>query len=105
MKTKIWRWLRDKVFRIDEGSILPKRVLIVRSIIFPIGTIRYWPTADPRWEPWDDVFYIFGNRYSGAMFRDFARNGMLEGTLFRFMNCKDGIVTLKKIPERGREDE
>lgn len=94
MRKKIWIFIKYKIFRIKEGGIVPKWLIWIRYILFPIHTIRCWPEADPRYEPWNDTFTIFGQRYSGGLFRDWAEDGMPEGSNFRFLN-RDPIILEK----------
>lgn len=95
MRKKIWRFIVDRIVRHPESTLLPKWLIWIRYILFPIYTIRYWPSADPRYEPWNDVLIIFGQRYSGDLFREWAKNGMPEGSNFRFLNRDP--VTLEKL--------
>lgn len=95
MRKKIWRFIRNKIFRIGENTIIPKWLIWIRFVLFPIQTIRCWPEADPRYEPWNDSLTIFGQRYSGELFREWAENGMPEDTIFRFVNRNP--VTLERL--------
>ena len=84
MRRAIWMFIRDKIFRIPESMRAPKWLIWIRFVLFPIHAIRCWPSADPRYEPWNDIFVIFGQRYSGDLFREWA--GMPIGSMFRLVD-------------------
>jgi len=96
-RKKIWLFIIYKIFRIEGGTIVPKWLIWIRFLLFPIHTIRYWPDADPRYENWNDIMVIFGQRYSGHLFREWAAGGMPEGNMFRFV--KRDPVTLERLTE------
>ena len=94
MRKKIWRFIRSKIFKIGEGVVCPKWLAWVRYILFPIVSIRYCPNADPRYEPWNDEFCIFGVRYTGELFRSLAKDGIAEDQWFRVIKREDGVITI-----------
>ena len=95
MRIKLFWWIVDKVAHIPEGQIMPHWLIGLRWVMFPLETYllknRFF-NYDPR----RDIFVIYGVRYSGQLFRAFAKNGISIGRYFEILNREsDGTITIK----------
>ncbi len=105
-KHKAFIWIYLNLLGIKEGERLSDGAMLVRFLLMPLDTL-YWvfhEWAKKRcmsrgigYDPVFDVFAIYGVKYSGTVFRDWAKGGWPEGTLFRFGTREDGAFTLIKL--------
>jgi len=89
-------WLRTKIFKVPEGGMSPKFIIIIQHILFPLHYF-YTKQANVRFDYKTDTYFIRGTKISGNVF-DFLNSECNEGRLFRFVKLeKDGAITLQSI--------
>lgn len=68
------------VSRVPEGCIIPKPLLVIKSILFPIGFLRYILSINHGYDWRSDIWNINGVKYTGKALRSIANS---QGEIFR----------------------
>lgn len=90
MRDKLWKWATAKH---PEGTILPRRLLVIRAILYPLDTL-YWMMSESRGYQWQsDTWNIYGVRYTGAALRALAD---AQGETYRITRTGE-CVTLERV--------
>lgn len=97
-RRKFIYWLA-KVLKIPECSVMPKPLQILRLILCP----EDWPLCKGNthfsYDAENDVYTIYGMRYSGRIFQDFSQDGLPVGAKFELIKRDNEVVWLMKIEE------
>ncbi len=95
---KFYHWIRRAILKIDDGKILPDWALPLAWLLFPIQSIRWWPKADPRYEPQNGQMIIRGIRYSMVLFDAMGHDPF--GQVIRILRRENEGVTLQRLYDR-----
>ena len=95
MRNKLWRWFARNH---PEATILSGRLLIIRSILYPVDTL-YWRHSVLTGYQWDrDIWIIEGVKYSGAALRMFAES---EGEIYRIKRT-GSVLTVEQLYDEAK---
>lgn len=86
---RLFWWIRLKILKAPETGLLSKKWYFLAYLLMPINAIRHTPTADPRFEPWDDLLVIYGRHYSARSFYELAKGENDHPGLFRIIKEYD----------------
>jgi hypothetical protein len=98
----LFHLLVTKVFKVPEGTRLPRILIILRWILMPFDTLRCrigWMPSYIRDNPMMDTVTIYGQKYTGALLRQFGKgytDSSLDNNFFQFKRIND-IVTIEKL--------
>lgn len=95
IRRRLSRYIKHKIFKVSEGEILPKILIVINCILFPIRGIVYWQQKRFGYDFETDTFCINKNRYSTQIFGNFERRNI--GKVFIFKKLENGIITLEWI--------
>ena len=90
MRCAIWNWLRSNH---PEGSVLPFRLLIVRSLLYPLDFLRWRLGMNTGYQFESDTWTIYGVRYSAIALLMLAK---AEGEVYRVTRTGD-TVSLERV--------
>lgn len=86
----------DRIFKVPQGQILPRPLLILRWIFFPLE--MYVLTNRKFNYDWQrDIHTIYGVKYAGCVFRKWAKDGLPIGRPFVIEQRTNGVVTIKTL--------
>jgi hypothetical protein len=95
-RTKLQRYLIDKVWKVPIGQKLPLLLLIINCLLFPLRAL-YFYNSDLKYDTNSDTYTIRKLQISGVLFDAWNRDGFPEGTVFRLeKRGKNGIITIKR---------
>lgn len=103
IRRSIWIYIK-KIFRIKNGEIVPKWLIWIPYILFPIYAIRVLPGSNFKWEPWDDIFTIYGTRYTSAFFRFMGKHGAPIGSTFKIIDKGYNTISIEILEEEKNEE-
>ncbi len=103
---KVFIWISLNVLGIKDGEKLSVIARLIRFLLMPLDTF-YWLLHERMkkkgrdggigYDPGCDLFTIYGRKYTGHLFRNWATGGWPNGTLFRFETGEDGTFTLRRL--------
>lgn len=67
-REKIWRWLLDDIVKHPANQILPKWLIAISWILFPLKRIRWYSQAGEGYQPETDSWIINGLHYPSVFF-------------------------------------
>lgn len=85
-------WLSRKVLKIPLGQRLPKYLIVLQAIMFPVNFFC-WTQKTMRYDMARDCIWIDGKQYDRFMFVQMAK----VGNKFEIISVEGGIITLKDI--------
>ena len=97
---RLFYWLIEKVSRHPEGDVFPLYVMVMRWMIMPFDSFRWYLNLNDhlfRYDPQQDVFTIYGMKYSGSLFRSFSHGGVRIGAWIRIVSRNDGKLILGTV--------
>lgn len=94
MRNKIWAYLRAK-FGIQPGQILPKPLLVVRAILYPLDSFYWWMSESRGYQLFEDVWLINGVRYDASMLKHLSE---ADGECYRIV-ANNGVVWMERITQ------
>lgn len=92
MRYRLYKFLKYKVFKIKEGQILPKYLLGIKCLLFPIEAIK-WFGSKNIYDVYRDVYTIRGVKVCS----DFFEASKIIGNKFEIIKLDNGIVTVKEF--------
>lgn len=99
MRRKFFDWLVTEVAKVPPNEYLPKWLLCLRRILFPIESYLLMNRAF-NYDYCRDVFTLYGQEYSGSLFRAWGNNGFPSGTHFILHRDKYNMLSIEvQIPE------
>ena len=97
IRDKIW-WLAKAKSRCSEGSQLPRWLLSLRALLYPLDFF-YWKMREGRgYQPESDTWIINGVKYKDSTLRTLAA---ARGKLY-LVNVIDGDVVIKRVDTLSR---
>lgn len=78
MRYKILRWLREKVFRVQEGCIAPKPLKFIYYLLFPLNWF-YEKQSWIKYDPLTDIYTIEGMKFTRQVFKTLKDDANKEG--------------------------
>jgi hypothetical protein len=102
MRLKFFYWLCQKVFKVKAGARLPKRLRILKMILFPLEAYIV-KNQHFQYNSRTDTFTIFGMRYSGALFFRWSKYGLPVGTKFEIIGRENNTlyVHVQKVEDKS----
>lgn len=100
MRRKFFDWLVTEVIKVPPNEYLSKWLLCLRRILFPIESYLLMNRSF-NYDFCRDVFTLYGQEYSGTLFRAWGKNGLPSGTHFILNRDRFGVVTIKILVTRG----
>ncbi len=93
-----------RFFKIPEGSLLPKYMIALKCILFPLQMFYSFTIRNMIIEDFaTDSFEIFGMKYSAELFRSFAEGGLNLNVSFIIVKRGNGVITIEKVAETEHE--
>lgn len=92
MRYKLYKFLKYKVFKVKEGQILPKLLLYIKCVLFPVEAIKWFGSKD-IYDIYTDVYNIKGIKISS----DFFEASKIVGNKFEIIKIENGIITVKNL--------
>jgi hypothetical protein len=93
------RWLNYKVAKTEVGTVPPKWIRILHSILFPLHYL-YARQAQVHFGFLNDYYTIRGVKISAGLFDAFSKDAE-EGVVFKFIKNENGIITLEIIQKNN----
>ena len=90
MRDKLWKWATVKQ---PAGVILPRWLVVVRAILYPLDTFYWWYGRQNGYNPQYDEWRIHGVRYTGDALRNLAD---AQGETYRITRSGE-VVTLERV--------
>ena len=94
MNSKIYQWFLT-VCAISQGQIIPRWLRIVRGILMPISTLRWWLIRTEGYQIHTNTWVIHGVRYTDDYFKHMSKP---DGRWFRVVKLEDGFLTIEQAP-------
>ena len=105
-REKAFIWIYLNLLGIKDGEKLSAGAMLVRFLLMPLDTL-YWAFHERmkkkgiyggiEYDPASDHFTIYGMKYTGTLFRDWAKGGWPNDVLFRFETREDGVFILRRL--------
>ena len=96
-KREVFNWIIDKLFKVPEGGCIPKYLLIIPWLFFPVKIFRQWCSykiGDIKWDAYRDTYEINGQKISGIFLRNLTMN-FPESAIFQIIK-RNGRIILKR---------
>lgn len=90
MRYRLWRWVKGDL---REGSLLPRRLLVLRAILFPLDFFYWRMNKGCGYRAEDDTWNIHGVRYTEEALRTLAN---AHGEVYRVTRTGE-CVTFERI--------
>jgi hypothetical protein len=71
MRMKFLRWLRHRVWKVEEGCMAPRSLIVIYYILFPLNWL-YEKRANVRYNAWYNTYTLHGIEFSAEFFRMLA---------------------------------
>jgi hypothetical protein len=91
-RRRFFYYLVREVFKVAEGQILPKYLIVLKCILFPIESF-YFKINKDFYDPYRDIYTINGIKFSGQFFKNMNK----VGSTFKIEKLEDGTLTLSEI--------
>jgi len=69
-----YRWIARDIFSIPEGTILPKWIIAIRFVLFPLQSIRWWLNGGEGYNLMTDTWYIHKTHFSSDFLLNLSNN-------------------------------
>lgn len=98
-RLSLWLWIKHTWLKVKEGEQIPWYGLLLRGFFFP-GQFIAWAVCKPYrnlYNPATDVYTLHGQKYTGALFSVWAKDGLPVGTCFKIIKRdRDGSVMIRR---------
>lgn len=92
MRQRFFKWIRQRVLKLDPGAMLPMWAFWLKCAFFPIWAIRASANEEFYYNPEYDIFTIYGKKYRGTLFRSFADGGISLNKPLQFIDRGDAVT-------------
>lgn len=89
MRKRIFRFLVEKVGKIDQGQMLPRWLIFIRYIFFPLDSFYWSYSGRNGYQVLDDSWIIHGVKYSDQAMRALADS---KGEIYRIIRIEDRLI-------------
>lgn len=95
MRQKIWKYLIKKYHK-NIGDVLPRWLIIIRIILFPINFFYYYYNKHNLYDVYRDIWNINGFKFSNEFFVDIYKMTADVPHVFELTKENNNVI-FKKI--------
>ena len=97
LRQRLFQWVK-RVSGVKEGQIIPRHLMPVKFVLFPIRSIRWAMNEGDGYQLMHDTWKINGLEFSSEFFNAFTDD---PPYWFRVKSTKHGVVTIESKPIKG----
>lgn len=96
---QLWRFIRERIFKVQEGNQLPLVAFIIGLFLFPSrGLTLLGDKLSPvKYNLRTDTITIYGMRYSGSLFWAYSERGYPNGSIVQIAKRDNCVLVLTLI--------